>query len=111
MRYLLNQREPLSLFLKDAKVPLHNNLSERALRIIALLRKNALFVGSDESGQNLAMLMSMMATCRMHDIDPERWLADVLIQVSERGSTVEDLLPWNWKIGRGTQCQPLFDTT
>lgn len=110
MQYVLNQRVPLSLFLKDARVPLHNNLSERALRIVALLRKNALFVGSDESGEHLAMLLSLVATCRMHEVDPERWLADVLIGVTTPGLTVEDLLPWNWKVGRGVGCSPAFDT-
>ena len=108
---LLNQREPLSLFLTDARVPIHNNLSERALRIVALLRKNALFVGSDESGEHLAMLLSMTATCRMHGVDPERWLADVLIAVGETGPTAEDLLPWNWKTGRGVSAGPAYDTT
>lgn len=111
MRYLLNQREPLSLFLKDPRVPIHNNLSERALRIVALLRKNALFVGNDESGAHLAMLLTMTATCQLHGVDPEKWLADTLIRVGERGSSVEELLPWNWKHGRGTTFKPAFDTT
>lgn len=110
MRYLVNQRAPLSLFLTDARVPIHNNLSERALRVVALLRKNALFVGSDDGGTNLAMLLSMTATCRLHDMDPEVWLADVLIAVSEPGLTAEDLLPWNWKTGRGKTARPTFDT-
>jgi len=111
MRYLLNQRAALTLFLQDARVPIHNNLSERALRVVALLRKNALFVGNDESGERLAMLLSMTATCRMHDENPERWLADVLIAVGEPGYTAEDLLPWNWKTGRGTTAVPAYDTT
>ena len=97
LQYLLNQREALSLFLTDACVPIHNNLSERALRIVALLRKNALFVGNDESGENLAMLLSMAATCQLHGVDPEAWLADVLIRVGEPGNTVEDLLPAGWR--------------
>jgi len=108
MRYLLNQREPLSLFLSDARVPIHNNLSERALRIVALLRKNALFVGSDEGGQHLAMLLTMAATCQLHGVDPEAWLEDVLIRIGERGSTVEELLPWVWKTGRGLQQRGLL---
>jgi transposase len=108
MRYLLNQREPLSLFLSDARVPIHNNLSERALRIVALLRKNALFVGSDEGGQDLAMLLTMAATCQLHGVDPEAWLEDVLIRIGERGSTVEELLPWVWKTGRGLQQRGLL---
>ena len=111
MRYLLNQREPLSLFLKDPRVPIHNNLSERALRIVALLRKNALFVGNDESGTHLAMLLTMTATCQLHGVDPEKWLADTLIRMTERGSTIEELLPWNWKHGRGTTFKPAFDTS
>lgn len=108
MQYILNQRGPLELFLSDARVPLHNNLSERVLRIVALLRKNALFVGSDDAGQNLAMLLTMAATCRLHDVDPERWLADVLIRVGERGSTVDELLPWKWKTGRGLRPPPAW---
>ncbi len=110
MGYLLNQRGPLTLFLTDARVPIHNNLSERALRIVALLRKTALFVGSDEGGEHLAMLLSMMATCQLHGVDPEPWLADVLIAVGEPGLTVEDLLPWNWRKGRGLNARPIYDT-
>ena len=110
MGYLLNQKGPLTLFLTDARVPIHNNLSERALRIVALLRKTALFVGSDEGGEHLAMLLSMMATCQLHGVDPEPWLADVLIAVGEPGLTVEDLLPWNWKTGRGLNARPIYDT-
>jgi transposase len=110
MRYLLNQREPLSLFLTNALVPIHNNLSERALRVVALLRNNSLFVGSDEGGEHLATLLTMAATCRMHDVDPEKWLTDVLIRIGERGSTVEELLPWNWKEARGANFAPVFDT-
>jgi len=101
MRYTLNQREELSLFLTDAKIPIHNNASESALRIVALLRKNALFVGHDEGGQNLAVLMTMCATCHLHGVNPERWFTDVLIRVSERGSNIEELLPWRWAQGRG----------
>ncbi len=113
MRYMLNQRVPLTLFLKAARVPIHNNLSERALRIVALLRKAALFVGSDEGGEggeHLAMLLSMTATCQMHGVDPEPWLADVLIAVGEPGLTAEDLLPWNWKMSRGLTVRPACDT-
>lgn len=111
MRYLINQKQPLMLFLDDPRVPIHNNLSERALRVVAMLRKAALFVGSDESGEHLAMLLSMTATCQLHGVDPERWLADVLIAVSVPGLTVEELLPWNWATGRGLTAIPAYDTT
>ena len=107
---MLTQQKPLSLFLSDPKVPMHNNLSERALRVIALQRKNSLFVGHDEGGRSLAMLMTMASTCVLHDVDPERWLEDVLMRVGERESTVEELLPWVWKTGRGLNQVPVFDT-
>ncbi|MCP4244627.1 MAG: IS66 family transposase [bacterium] len=111
VRYILNQRGPLQLFLTDAAVPIHNNLSERALRVIALMRKNSLFAGNDEAAQRFAQLLSLLGTCRLHDLDPEVWLADVLLAISEPGLIASDLLPWNWKLTRGPKCQPYYDTT
>lgn len=111
VRYILNQREPLELFLTDAAVPIHNNLSERALRVIALLRKNSLFAGNDEAAQRFAQLLSLLATCALHDVDPEAWLADVLLAINEPGLLAEDLLPWNWKLTRGVNYRPYYDTT
>jgi transposase len=82
VRYILGQREPLQLFLTDAAVPIHNNLSERALRVIALLRKNSLFAGTDDAAQRFAQLLNLLATCQMHGVNPESWLADVLLQAT-----------------------------
>ncbi|MFT7519604.1 MAG: transposase, partial [Kiritimatiellia bacterium] len=95
----------------DAAVPIHNNLSERALRVIALMRKNSLFAGTDEAAQRFAQLLSLLATCQMHDVNPEHWLADVLIAIGEPGLIAEDLLPWNWKETRGPKYRPYYDTT
>lgn len=95
--YALNQEKALRVFLDDAKVALDNNVSERALRIVALLRKNALFVGNDVSGQNLAILLTIVSTCVLHGVEPRRYLADVIVRVNEPGTTVHELLPWNWK--------------
>jgi len=111
VRYILNQRKPLQLFLTDAAVPIHNNSSERALRVIALLRKNSLFAGTDEAAQRFAQLLSLLATCQLHDVDPEKWLADVLLAINEPGLLAEDLLPWNWKLTRGVNYRPYYDTT
>lgn len=111
VRYILNQREPLQLFLSDAAVPIHNNLSERALRVIALLRKNSLFAGTDEAAQRFAQLLSLLATCQLHDVNPETWLADVLLAINEPGLLAEELLPWNWKLTRGPNYRPYYDTT
>ena len=111
VRYILNQREPLQLFLTDPAVPIHNNLSERALRIVALLRKNSLFAGGQEPAQIYAELLSLLSTCQLHDVDPEEWLADVLFAMNEPGLLAEDLLPWNWKTTRESSFAPYFDTT
>jgi transposase len=97
LAYALKQEAALRLFLDDPKVALDNNVSERALRVVALLRKNALFVGHDVAGQNLAMLLTIVSTCVLHGVEPRRYLTDVLVRVNEPGSRVEDLLPWNWQ--------------
>jgi len=95
--YALNQEKALRVFLTDPKVAVDNNVSERALRIVALLRKNSLFVGHDEGGQNLAILLTIVSTCVLHGIEPRAYIADVIVRVNWPGVTVDELLPWNWK--------------
>ena len=96
LTYLTNQRETLRRFLEDPKIPLDNNIAERQLRIVALGRKNFLFAGHDEGAQNLAVLQSIVATCQLHGVNPEVYLADVLVRVRP-DCDVEPLMPWNWK--------------
>ena len=96
--YALNNWDELNQFQKDPQLPLDNNASERALRIIALGRKNYLFAGNDEAAENLAGLYSLVATCELHAINPTEYLADVLIRVhTHHQSKLDDLLPHNWK--------------
>lgn len=95
--YALNQWEPLTVFLDDPKLSLDNNVSERALRILALGRHNFLFVGHDEAGQNLAILQSLVATCKLHRLNPYDYLVDVLVRVQTHPQArIEQLLPMNW---------------
>jgi transposase len=78
-------------------LPLDNNASERALRVCALGRKNFLFVGSDEAGENLASLYSLIATCEANGVNPVDYLADVLIRVQTHpAARIDELLPHNW---------------
>ena len=95
--YAIHQEKALRVFLDDPRVALENSVSERAFRIVALLRKNALFVGNDVSGQNLATLLTVVSTCVPHGVEPRRYLADVIVRVNQSGTTVDELLPWNWK--------------
>ena len=71
----------LSKFLEDARSKLDNNISKRALRIIAVGRKNYLFVGTKQAGENLAILQSLVQTCKLHQVNPQKYLADVLIRI------------------------------
>lgn len=100
LTYATNQRGPLSEFLNDARLPLDNNIAERALRIIALGRKNFLFAGHVEGAQNLAVLQTVVATCLLHGVNPYEYLKDLLIRIQHHPATdVDALLPWNWSSG------------
>src|SRR5262249_5239284 len=97
IRYTLNQWEVLGAFLQDAQRPLDNNPAEAALRRVALGRKNFLFVGNDEAGDNLAGLYSLVATCEANGVNPTAYLADVLVRVHEHpNSRIDELLPHQW---------------
>lgn len=98
INYVVNNWQELSQFVGDPQLPLDNNASERALRIIALGRKNYLFAGSDDAATNLAGLYSLVASCELNGINPERYLADVLIRVhTHPQQLIEELLPHRWK--------------
>lgn len=95
--YALGQWDALTLFLTDPHLPIDNNASERALRVAALGRKNFLFVGTDEAGENLAGLYSLIATCEANGVNPVDYLADVLIRVQTHpASRIDELLPHHW---------------
>lgn len=98
--YALGQWPALRVFLENPAVPIDNNASERALRIVALGRKNFLFVGNDVAGQNLAVLLSLVRTCEAVRVNPQAYLADVLMRVQDwPAAEVEALLPENWTAG------------
>jgi len=95
--YALGQWNALTLFLTDPHLPVDNNASERALRVAALGRKNFLFVGHDEAGENLAGLYSLIATCEANEVNPVDYLADVMLRVQTHpASRIDELLPHNW---------------
>lgn len=97
IRYTINQWDYLTRFLKDAKVRLDNNISEGALRIIALGRDNFRWVGHDESGHNLAILQTIVATCVANGVNPQDYITDVLLRVQTHpASRIDELLPMNW---------------
>ena len=98
LRYMKNQWSRLIAFLDDALIPIHNNASEAALRIVALARKNSLFFGNEKAGRRFMVLYSLIATCERHDVNPEVYLADVLLRLQDHPmDRVAELLPHRWK--------------
>ncbi len=96
--YALGQWTALSRYLDDGDLAIDNNAAERALRAIAVGRKNWLFVGSNRGGRRAAILYSLIATCKRHAIDPFAYLRDILERVATHPSSgIAALLPPNWK--------------
>jgi len=105
--YAIKQHNALRRFLDDPKLPLDNNYAERGLRIFALGRKNFLFAGHIEGAQNLAVLQSIVATCRLHGVNPYEYIKDLLIRMqTHRAARVAELMPWNWKPPPGVHALP-----
>lgn len=101
IRYAENQWDELGVFLDDVRVPLDNNGSERALRRVALGRKNYLFVHDREMGASIAGLYSLVATCEARGINPFDYLVDVLTRVQDHPTTaLDELLPGPWATSR-----------
>ena len=101
INYMLKRWSAFTLFLDDGRVCLSNNAAERALRGIALGRRSWLFCGSDRGGQRAAAVYGLIVTCKMNDVDPHAWLADVLDRIANHPTQrIDELLPWNWKASR-----------
>ncbi len=95
--YARNRGDTLTRFLDDVRIPLDNNAAESALRIVALGRKNFLFVGNPECGENLAGLYSLIATCDLHGVDPVEYIKDVLLRVDVHpAADIDAILPHRW---------------
>ncbi|MDX2010957.1 MAG: IS66 family transposase [Myxococcaceae bacterium] len=98
IQYARNQRGALEQFLADGRLPIDNNISERALRREAVGRKNWLFVGSDDGGTVNATFVSLLASCQMHGIEPYAYLRDLFCLLpSWPQSSVLELAPASWR--------------
>ena len=100
--YLLNHREALGRFLEHGAVPMDNGIVERLHVRAALTRKNYLFAGSDAGGERAAIAYTILACCRLAEVNPVEYLRDVLPRLSRRVrlSEVANLLPARWKAAR-----------
>jgi transposase len=98
IRYLLTRWPSFTRFLDDGRICLSNNAAERALRGVAVGRRNWTFAGSDEGGRRAAAVYSLTETCKLNDVDPRAWLADVLAKLPDHPAhRIAEMMPWAWK--------------
>ena len=97
MRYALSRWAALSVYIDDGRVEIDNNIAERAMRPLGIGRKNWLFAGSDEGGERIANILTIIETVKLQGHNPEVYLTDVLTRIQDHPKDrIEDLLPWNW---------------
>jgi hypothetical protein len=98
IRYGLKHWDGLIRFLDDGRIEIDSNAVERSIRSIALNRKNALFAGSDDGGVHWGVIASLIETCKLNDVDPQFYLADVLTKLVNDWpmSRIDQLMPWSY---------------
>lgn len=96
IRYALSRWAALTRYRDDGRLEIDNNIAERALRAIALGRKNWLFAGSDDGGERAAAIYTLIGTATLNEINPEGYLRHVLERIADHPiNRIEELLPWN----------------
>jgi transposase len=99
INYALNNEIALKRFLDDGKIEIDNNAAERAMRSVALSRKNWLFAGSDRGGETAASIFTIIETAKLNGINPQVYLKEVLKRIQDHNAKkIVDLLPWNLKL-------------
>lgn len=94
--YALARWPALMRYCDDGHIEIDNNAAERALRAVALGRKNYLFAGSDAGGERAAVIYSLLGSAKLNGIDPEAYLSSVLGRIADHPiNRIEELLPWN----------------
>lgn len=105
--YAQNQWQALTTYTTQGYLNLDNNASERALKRVAIGRKNWLFAGNDRAAQNHARLWSLIASCERHGIDPQRYLTSVLAKIGTTSAEeLEQFLPDVWKVEDAAEPMP-----
>jgi transposase len=96
IRYARSRWQALGRYIDDGRLEISNNAAERAIRPLALGRKNYLFAGSDSGGESAAAFYSLIQSAKLNGLDPEAYLRDVLTRIPEHPiNRIDELLPWN----------------
>jgi transposase len=111
VNYVLSQWAELNMFCSDGAVPLNNNVSEREMKRVVLNRKNSLFVGNPRGGRTAAILASLTSTCRRHEVDPQLYLTQLLLNLPPllrallhtRCHELDAWLPDQWKLAHAAR--------
>jgi transposase len=99
IRYALSRWLALTRYAADGTLEIDNNAAERALRVVALGRKNFLFAGSDAGGERAAAIYSLLGSAKLNGLNPEIYLQHVLERIADHPiSRIDELLPWNLSI-------------
>ncbi len=105
IRYALSRWDALARYVDDGRIEIDNNAAERALRGVALGRKNYLFAGSDAGGERAAAIYSLIGSAKLNGLDPEVYLRDVLTRIADHPiNRIEELLPWNINSAHCQKC-------
>jgi len=96
LRYALSRWDSLTRYAADGRLDISNNAAERAIRPLALGRKNWLFAGSDAGGERAAAMYTLIETARLNGLDPEAYLRGVIARIADHPiNRIGELLPWN----------------
>jgi hypothetical protein len=96
IRYALSRWPALMRYVDNGQLEIDNNAAERALRVVALGRKNFLFAGSNAGGERAAAIYSLLGSAKLNGLDPELYLHHVLARIADHPiSKINELLPWN----------------
>lgn len=96
LRYALSRWSSLTRYTTDGKLEISNNAAERAIRPLAIGRKNWLFAGSDTGGDRAATIYTIIETAKMNGLEPEAYLRDIITRIADYPmKQIADLLPWN----------------
>jgi transposase len=112
VNYALGQWQELNVFANDGAVPIDNNVSEREMKRVVLNRKNSLFVGNERGGRTAAILATLTSTCRRHDVDPQLYFTQLLMNLPQtKISQLGEWLPDQWKLRHAARLASLQSTT